>query len=70
MNTPMERCNINLLIEKTLHLLQDIDKGGAGGATPTAAAVEIQKLKGDDGRIYKLSVMVEPFEKRASGNSG
>jgi hypothetical protein len=69
MNKPMERCDINLLIEKTLHLLQDgtIDKGGVA---PAAAAVEIQKLKGEDGRIYKLSVMVEPFEKRASGEGG
>ncbi len=63
----MERCNINLLIEKTLHLLQE-EMSDKGGATPTAAAVEIQKLRGDDGKVYKLSVIVELFEKRKNGN--
>ena len=58
----MERCNINLLIEKTQHLLQNgmIDMGGV---TPTTSAVEIQKLKGDDGKIYRLSVVVELDDK-------
>ncbi|MBT1707912.1 hypothetical protein KK062_06755 [Fulvivirgaceae bacterium PWU5] len=65
----MERCNINLLIEKTLHLLQD-EMSDKDGETPTAATVEIQKLRGDDGKVYKLSVRVELFEKRRSGNEG
>jgi hypothetical protein len=63
----MERCNINLLIEKTLHLLRD-EMSDKAGATPTAATVEVQKLRGDDGKVYKLSVMVELFEKQRSGN--
>jgi hypothetical protein len=57
----MEACDINVLINKTQELLHNgmIDNGGL---TPALATVEIQKLKGDDGRLYKLCVTVEPYD--------
>lgn len=33
-----------------------------GGLTPAGAMMEIQKFKGDDGRIYRLSVVVELYD--------
>ncbi|MBT1688899.1 hypothetical protein [Dawidia soli] len=57
----MENCDLTLLIEKTQELLHNgmIDKTDL---QPVSDTIEIQKLQGDDGKIYKLSVVIERYD--------